>query len=402
MTPLSRRRFLVATALGAGVGAAGCLDAARRTEWPMFRGGGDNRASTRETPGGDLEVGWERHVDDLFQTGDGPVLLSSATGDTETVYVTARFTLADDPVIGTVALDVATGDELWTSQRVTLDPVGDDELAQPPILWDDHVFAMGGREGHLLEREEGLPAFDVELPWRPSTIAGGDRALVALANGDEVAMVDLDEDEDVRWTRTTSAGEVVPINPLTVLEDSIYIPGEDALVQLRRSDGDDLWDGQIGADGHVASTPPLVDGNNLHLRLLPDDADQTLLALARSDRAEHWRDDLGDDDPAPLLVYRAGRIYALDGDRVLSYQVGDGEVDVDGTVDVTAPYPTVGGDDLFLLGDDELVVLDRHNASETGRVSLPGETATSPVEALPRDDAVIVTRQDRILGLQPT
>lgn len=401
MDSITRRRFLAVAAVGTGLAAAGCVGAARTTEWPMFRAGGDNRASTREHPGDDLDIGWELPVEDLFQTDGGDVRLSSVTADSELAYVTGRFTLGEDPVIATAAIDIAEGTPEWTSERVTLDPVEPDIPPHPPTLWEDYLLAIGGREGHVLERTEGFPAFEIQLPWRPTTIPGGDRALVAIANDDEVAMIDLDEDEDVRWTRTTPAGTIPPIDPMTVLADSIYISGEEAIVQLRRGDGELVWEAQLGDAGHVPATPPLVDGHSLHMRLREDD-ESTLVAIARNDRTENWRRALGEvDDIDALPAYRAGRLYVAHNDQLESVQVGDGETDVSGAIDIDARYPTIGGDDLYVLSDDELVVVDRHDLTRNQRLSLPGQAAPPPQEAVPRDDALLVTRRDRILGLQP-
>lgn len=401
MVMLRRRRFLAGTALAFGFGAAGCLDDARTTEWSMFRASGDNRASTREHPGEALEVGWSLDVDDIFQTDNTAVGLSSPVGETETCYVVARYTLGDDPITAVASIEVADGTINWVRESVSFDPIEMDELVQPPFLWDDYVFAIGGQEGLVLERETGETAFSIQLPWRPTTVAGGDRALVALAGADEVAMVDLDEDEDVRWTLETPAGSAAPINPLTVLDDSIYVPEVGMLSQLRRSDGHQLWERPL--DGSAVATPPLVDGHSMHLRLADDNGDENLVALVRSDRSENWRRQLGPSHPdseRPLLAYRAGRLYLLHDGQLQSIQVGDGEVDVEGTVDIAAPYPTVGGDSVYLLGDEELVIVDRHSASVTHRLSLPGPAGVGPQEALPREEALIVSRGDRLLGLQ--
>lgn len=397
MADLSRREFVVTSAAAVGL-VAGCVEAARRTEWPMFRAGGDNRASTREDPGDGLEVGWSLGADELFQTGGADVRLGSPVGDTETVYITGRYTLDDDPITALASIDVADGTVAWERQLVTTDPVDPDGIAQPAFVWDDYVVAVGGREATVFHREDGATAFTIALPWRPATVPGGDRALLALAGDGAVAMLDLDEDEDVRWTLDDPGGALAPINPLTVLEDSIYIPIEGGLVQLRRGDGELVWHGSLG--DAATTTPPLVDGHNLHLRL-HDDGGESLLALARSDRTPHWERELdGVTDPRPLLAYRAGRLYALDGGTLHSVQVGDGETDVEAVVDVEAPYPTVGGDHVYLLGADELVVVDRNDGAITQRLDLPGEPGIAPQEALPRSAALVVSRRDRVLGLQ--
>lgn len=401
MEELSRRRFLGAGVAGLGLVAAGCVDAARRTEWPLFRAGGDNQASTREHPGSDLGVGWSVEADDLFDTDGAAAVLSSPVGDTETAYLNGRFETDGGAITAAASIDVASGAVNWTRQLVSPSPIDPDELAQPPVLWEELLLVLGGDHAVVLDRADGSTAFDISLPSRPRTVAGGDRALVAVG-GDPVAMLDIDEDQDVRWTIDTD-DSITPVSPLTVLEDRIYLTLENRLLLLRRGDGEQLLEYPLSDAGGVTSTPPLVDGYHAHLRLRDETGTETLLTQYRDDRRENWRFEFGttDTEVRSLLAYRGGRLYATHDGVLRSFHVGNGDLVFETPIGIEAPYPTVGGDDVYLLGRDELVIVDRHDGGDSNRITLPGPPGALPQEALPRSDALLITRGDRLIGLQP-
>lgn len=404
MVTLNRRRFIAAGAAALGLGAAGCTEAARRTEWSGFRAAGDNRASTREHPGDGLELAWTVDLAERYAVPQEAVSLASPVGDTETVYVASRVDLTETEGVvatGLAAVDVATGSVAWARLFEQADPAPD-PLAHPAVVWDDLVLAVGGRTATVLERATGAGAFEISLPWHPTTVPGGDRALVALG-GDLVAMLDLDEDRDVRWTLPPAGRRLVPVNPLTVLDGDVLIPVDDRIVALRRGDGEQIWELAFSPGAPAVTTPPLVDGQFLHLRVRTDDGTEALVAIRRGDRGEHWRRPLGAaaSQRLQLPAYRGGRLYVLHAGHLRSIRAGDGTTDVEATVDVDAPYPTVGGDDVYLLGDDELVVVGRTDAEVRQRIALPGEPGATPQEAVPRAGTLVVSRRDRLLGLQP-
>ncbi len=403
MGMLSRRRFMATTGIGLTLGAAGCLEAARRTEWPAFRRAGDNSASTREHPGSELEVGWELDLHELFASEGATINVGSPIGDTDTVYLNGRFEYDGDPITAVASVNVADGSVNWTRQTVTGSPIDADALTQPAVLWDELILATGGQEAIALERDDGFTPFTIDLPWLPTTTAGGDRALVAFATDEAIAMLDLDEDQAVRWTHSFEAGQIPAISPLTVLEDSIYITIEDRLIRFRRGDGEQVHDIALLQGSSVESTPPLVDGYHLFVRLHHGDGVEELIARTRDDLEEKWRIELGNGavDTRALPAYRSGRLYAAHGGTLIAVQVGNGDIPFETEVEIEAPYPTIGGDSVYLLGADDLVIVDRHAGDITDVVELPGEAGPSPQEALPRNDALIVVRQDRVLGLQP-
>ncbi len=405
MDRLGRREFLLGTSLAVGVGLAGCIEGAQRTEWTKFRASGDNQASTREHPGDTLEVGWEVDVANHFGVDPADVRVASPIGDTETMYLSSRIDMAAEQGIiatGVLAFDVADGTIQWSRLLEQSEPL-DDALAYPPVMWDDLLLAIDGRQATVFERDSGQTAFEFDLPWVPTTLPGGDRALVALG-GELVAMLDIDEAQDVRWTIDDQDEDVTPVNPLTVLDDRVFIPIGNRLRALRRGDGERLWEHTIAADdATVRTTSPLVDGQHLHLRLRSEDGDEQLRALSRNDRTHQWEYSLGapTTDTIELSAYRSGSLYATHERTLHAVEVDGGDLDYTQAVDVSAPYPTVGGDAVYLLGSDELVIVDRQAGDVLDRVTLPGEASDLPQEAVPREGALVLSRQSRVLGLQP-
>lgn len=406
MDRLGRRQFIIAaTAAASGLKLAGCIEEARQTQWSKFRATGDNQASTREHPGRDLELGWEINIAEQFNVEASDVVVASPIGDSETMYITSRVDLEEaEGAIGTgvLAIDVETGSTEWSRLYEQTDPLTT-EYAYPPVLWEDLLLVIHGHSGTVFNREDGSIAFEFDLPWVPETVPGGDRALVALG-GDLVAMVDMDEDQDVRWTLEDPEYSITPVNPLTVLDDRVYVPVENRLITLRRGDGERIRDEELvpGAQS-VRTSPPIVDGFYMHLRLRDENGEEELRALNRSNRSVLWQESLGgvdDETVANLQAYRGGRLYVTHNDELQAYHVGNGERDFTVSVDVTAPFPTVGGDDVYLQSEDELVIVDRHTGELHQRIDLPGSSVDLPKEAVPRSGALVVTRGDRVLGYQ--
>lgn len=405
MDRLGRRAFLIGTSMALGAGMAGCLEAAHRTEWTKFRGAGNNQASTREHPGHDLKVGWELNVAEHFGVEAEDVVVASPIGETETVYVTSRVDLTDSEdaiATGVVAIDVRDGSTQWSRLYEQPDPMPQ-ALAYPPVIWDEYLLAIDGHTGTVFDRSNGRVAFEFDLPWVPTTLPGGDRALVALG-GDLIAMIDLDEEQGVRWSRQEAGASVPPINPLTVLDDRVLVPVGGRMLTIRRGDGEPLSDQIfVESDQPIMLTPPIVDGFYMHYRVRYGDGTEELHALTRSDRSRLWettlRDGLG--ESPSMQAYRSGRLYVTDGPNLKSFRVGSGERDFDRSVGFHAPYPTVGGETVYLMGPDEIVAIDRRSGDELTRITLPGESSDLPQEALPRSDALVLARQDRVVGLQP-
>lgn len=397
MTALGRRRFLGLCGLAIGAGAAGCFGLGEPRPWAMFRAEANNAAGTRSDPGADLAVGWSRPGPELFEV-DGPIGgLSSPVADGARAYVAAAIDPdGDDPGLGVAAVDVEDGSVVW-SRTVGL-PTGTDVTSLPPILSPDLVFAIGGDRGVALERDTGRSNLEVALPWAPSTAPGGDHHLVALA-GATVGVVELEETRDLRWADEGTATEAH--NPPTVLDDRLLFARGDVLHAVRRGDGERLWSLRPPGGDPAAVAPPLVDGFHLHLRIRHGTGPDELVGLSRSERAVEWRRSVESRStgPLPMAAYRPGLLYVPDGTDLLAVHVGNGATAWRTAVDVPTPYPTVGGEHLYALGGDSLVVLAREGGELRSSIALPGTAPDGPVEAVPLEGALLVSRGDRLLGL---
>lgn len=399
MVTLGRRRLLRAGALGLGVGLAGCLGLGSPTRWPMFRAQGNNEAGTRAQPGGTLEIGWDRPLGDAFDLPAAAVEPSSAVADEDRAYLTVRLDGETQTGTGVLAVDLEDGGVAWR-RRLDHDP-GGAPLVHPPVVAEEFVFVVAGNRAAVFERESGATHLEFALPWVPTTAPGGDRYLVALG-GSLVAMADLEETEDVRWDRSDAGETVHPINPLTVLEDRMYVPVADRLLTLRRGDGEPLGERGLPRNG-VRTAPPLVDGFFLHLRVAHAEGPDELVAWRRDDRSVEWHEPLSasSGDVMTTNAIRGGQLYVPEAGDLTAVHVASGERDWTRSVDVTPRHPTLGGEVVYLLDGDTLVTLDRGDGAVHDRLTLPGETPAGPVEPVPRNEALLVSRGDRLLGLTP-
>lgn len=396
------RRDVLRGGIGvAALGLAGCVDLADASRWSMFRGEGNNQASTRgslETP---LRIDWEYDLTGVVDIDTAEVHTSSPVADDVSAYVAFRMQPADGTVggIGVAAIDLATGEERW-SRFVEYDHPSPDAMVIPPVIADDLITLFGATHAYVFDREQGHSRFDFPLPWVPATTPGADRFLIALG-GQGIAMVDLEEDQGVRWDYPPDPHEVHQTNPPTVLDDRLYVPLDDGLIAMRRGDGIRLWQEPIPREDAMFTAPPLVDGYHLHLRVRLEDGTDELIALERGDRSIRWDEPLGPSstEVIGMPAYRAGRLFASTDEELIAVFVGNGERDWSTSIDVGAPYPTVGGDKVYLVGDSSLVVFDRHAGDELDRVDLPGSAPRNPSEAVPREDVVVVSRSDSIIGI---
>ncbi|MFP4628211.1 MAG: PQQ-binding-like beta-propeller repeat protein [Halobacteriales archaeon] len=398
MVPLGRRTVLRAGAAGIGLGLAGCLGLGESPRWPSFRNGGSNAGGTRAAPGGDLAVGWERDLASTFEVPAQAVTASSSVADEARAYVAARLEAEGATGTGVLAFDPADGSVDWRRQ-LEHDLPEARPLVHPPIVAEEFVFVVAGDRGVAFDRETGRTHLEFDLPWVPTTAPGGDRYLIALG-GDLVSLVDLEETEGVRWDRAGDGSRIDPISPITVIEDRMYVPVGGRLMTLRRGDGITLREDALPRDG-TAAAPPQVDGLFLHLRVTRADGADELVAWRRDNRAVEWHEPLSaaSDGAVTTDVLHGGKRYVPDGSDLVALFVGSGERDWRRDVGVHARYPTVGGESVYLLGDDQLVVVDRQDGAVRGEVDLPGSPAPTPVEAVPRAQALLVTRDDRLLGL---
>lgn len=403
MVTCSRRAVMALAGASLGATIAGCLDAASSTRWSKFRAAGNNEASDRFDPGSDLDVGWSVQYTDALDVA-GPVAGSSTVASETMGYVAVRLGDPDADTTGTgvLAVDLSTGEPVW---RRTLDhPYPTDApFVHPPLLAEEYLLVVTGERAVVFDRETGLTALDITLPWVPQTAPGGDRYLVALG-GDLVAMVDLEEARDVRWARPDHADRsVVPITPLTVLDDRLYVPADNSLIAIRRGDGAILWDEPLPSSNAAFTTSPLVDGHHLHLRLRSTDGGDEHVALARGDRSVRWREPLGSVDTAATWqsAYRSGRLFATAGHALIGINVGSGDRAWEADIGLEAPYPTVGGSTVYALGGDTLAMVDTREGTVLGHVDLPGIPSSGPIEAVPREEVLLVGREDQLVGLQP-
>lgn len=383
------------------LGLAGCVDLANASRWSMFRGEGNNHASTRESPNGASTLSWELPLEDLPEVEGGTVLPSSPVADDETAYIAVRMHTEGDEtdVLGLLAIDLFTGSLRW-SRFVDHDHPDPASIVPPPVIADELVTVIGATQAYVFDREEGHSRFDFTLPWVPETVPGADRFLIAMG-GRGIAMADLEEDQAIRWDYSTVDHEVQPINPPTVIDDRLYVPLGDELIAMRRGDGIRLWQERVPLDDGVLTAPPLVDGYHLHLRVRTEDGTDELVALSRGDRSIRWQEPLGpaSTHPIGMPAYSGGRLLATTDDELIAVFVGNGDRDWTLPIDIDAPYPTVGRDNVFLLGEQELVTVDRREGEERNRVALPGTPPTTPTEPVPRDAVTVVTRGDRILAI---
>lgn len=403
MRRLSRRALFRASGLGLGSMLAGCLDIGGTPRWSMFRGRANNGAGTRLDPGGDLGIGWAQPAEDLFAVEGTVTALSSPVADDRTAYIVASLELDNGDIgLGVAALSPTSGALAW-QRTLTLGHGIDPGPALPPFRAPDLLFALGGDRGVSLHPEGGSSDLEVPLPWTPSTAPGGDRFLVALG-GTRLGVIDLEESRNLRWNADTLGDGTQPDNPPTVLDDRVIVPIGPELLAFRRGDGEPLWSDRLPGGNPVTAAPPLVDGFHLHLRLRTDGGPDELFALERSDRSVRWQTSLEHEsnDIVPMGAYRPGQLYYPDGTDMIAVHVGNGELAWRRSVGVETRYPTVGGDHLYALGDGEVVVIDRTTGALESTVALPGPTPPGPVEAVPREETLLVSRGDRILGLRST
>lgn len=398
MVRIGRRAVVRTGAVAVGLGLAGCLDLGEPPRWPSFRNAGSNAAGTRAAPGATLEVGWERDLGSTFEVPGDALITSSPVADESQAYVAARLAAEEATGTGVLAFDPTDGSVRWRRQ-LEHDLPPEDAPVHPPLVAEEYVFVVAGDRGVAFDRETGATHLEFDLPWVPTTAPGGDRYLIALG-GDVVALADLEETEGVRWDRAGEGAPIDPVNPVTVLEDRLYVPTRGRMLTLRRGDGIVLREDDLPRDG-VAAASPQVDGLFLHLRVARDGGDDQLVAWRRDNRDIEWYEPLSTASEGAVITnaVHGGKLYAPEGSELAAVFVGSGERDWTRSVGVRARHPTVGGEVVYLLGEDTLVTVDRRDGSVLAEHALPGQPAPAPVEAVPREAALLVSRRDRILGL---
>ncbi len=400
MVSLSRRRLLHGTAVAAGIGLAGCLEGATETRWPLFRGPSNNEASTRERPDGSLTVGWDLEYRSALESAPGPVTPSSTVADADRAYLTCQVTGEDDraTATGVIAFDPADGGVEWTRLIEHTPPVST-PIVPPPVRARQDLVVIAGNEAIVLAPASGRTRLRIALPWAPHAAPGGDRELVALA-GPSLAMLDIEEAEDVRWMLENPPRPAPLYNPLTVLQDRVFLNTEGRVYAIRRGDGRRLWDAPL-PEGAPTGASPLVDGYHLFLRIRREDGSEAIYAQDRANREHRWDHDLGPSpgEPAGMSAYRVGGLYSTTANELIATHVGNGSINWRRDLSVTTRYPTVGSNTIFCLGADRLVGVDRTDGEQTELVELPGSAPPDPIEPVPRNEAVLVPRSDRLLGI---
>lgn len=131
---------------------------------------------------------------------------------------------------------------------------------------------------------------------------------------------------DVRSGTVNWAREVPCEGPVTVTEDSVFVPGGGRLYSIRRSDGETRWTQENNASEgpNFVSTPVVVDGT-----VYACGRDTNVHALDQQDGTERWTAETGGlilvgpavTESVVWAGSRDGRLYAFDrssGSRLLS------------------------------------------------------------------------------------
>lgn len=380
--------------------------AAADAAWPSLgRDLGHTRAATDETEVGpdnvaDLAPAWELDgikgvtgtpvvVDDVVYLGDwtGTARAVDARSgdeiwatDLETFYIGGSVALDDERVFAAtfdtrvVALDRATGEELWTAQ------IGDHSQAAifgSPMVVDGSVIVgvasyelmTGGLEPSFRGHVVALDAETGEETWRywtidedETAIAGvsvwgtvsvdEDRGHLYLGTGnsygpepsprsDAVIALDLATGEEVWVTQFTEGDVWTTANPEGVDADVggsvnfFTVDGTDVLGVadkagiyrvLARDDGEILWEAELtegGLMGGVQATAAVADGK-VFVASNRASTDADLIALESETGDELWRLDVGGHAAGPVS-WANGVVYlADDSGQIAAYDAEDG------------------------------------------------------------------------------
>ncbi|MFC5369189.1 PQQ-binding-like beta-propeller repeat protein [Salinirubrum litoreum] len=286
------------SSLALGVGIAGCTGG--REEFPVTRawhGRPREPSPAAGTVDGTLLTGSYSPFDDDpliagvdANTGESEWAVSVSKGDKSPVCVSGgrAYAFADSGFA--VAVDAASGDEVWRHSigRVADADPGVTEFA-PVDLGDRVVVPVSGTEEDVTDRLHGLDADTGEERFVheiPSSLAGAP----GVAGGGIVfptvtgRLVALTADGDRRWERSiTGAASSVGVAPdgRTVV---VGTPAE-RLLALDAETGEVTWRGRLR---NTVFARPLVTADRVYV----GGADYVLRAFDRESGEPLWQDDL--------------------------------------------------------------------------------------------------------------
>ncbi len=318
-------------------------------DWPQYRGPDRNSvwpasvsygsASDEE---GKLTVGerWRRPIGAGYS---GIVIvderLFTMVSDGESDYV--------------VALNPASGDELWRVDAGPTRPGGPGQLPGPistPAVAHGKVFALTP-SGRLM----ALATDDGSVRWQRELIngAGADpprygiaasplidgQRVVVLAGGEEAysTAFDIATGEPV-WSESHGTGTSYASLSKAILDgiEQILVPSGAALYAVEPKDGTLLWSHDPGPQGMVDRMPLVLPDDRLFLPMM---SGGVMLSVRRGDRhpgtpepgaewqvEELWRTTrLGQNTHGPPL-YHDGHLYGLSGSLLVCLSADDGTV----------------------------------------------------------------------------
>lgn len=415
---MNRRQVLAAAGAAGSVALTGCLGTSppsvaghERTGWPVH---GFDRGNTAYNPDGvgprvDAELDWE------YDTGS-PTMHSSPVIVDDVVYGAGTGETAS-----LFALDLETGEELWTA--------GVDGLpGGAPLVTDDIVY-LGAWDGrvHGFDRETGDERSAVEVGHQTRGITPrlvDDTLYVAGAGDGPPAVVALDPDEgEERWRYDEFAeGDDIGGTPAVADDRLVFVNSEPAHVvptiyALDLSTGTVDWQYRGASDYRVPAA--VQDGKVLiTTRDHVWTSELSITALDIDDGSDLWHEQTkaintqsspavaegtvyvagsrtegcplaSDSDCDPEDIDSWGQLYALDlsdGERLWTTELRRD----------TRSSPAVVGDTVYVGNGDGITAVDRHDGSKRWDLQFPDSRGivSSPAVA---DGTLVVGGPDGIL-----
>lgn len=300
-TPIVSGEHLVLTCPNEGQNEVICLDRSGSKQWSQTVGaerGGKHRKASGTNPSpvtdgdhvfayfksGDLacldwsgEIVWHVNLQDLYgedtlwwDLGTSPVL----TRDSVVVAV------QQSGPSYIVALDKATGEEMWRVDRTFDVPDENDNSYTTPCVVDrgesqmiivagaDHVTAHGANDGGEIWRiaiHEGNNGYQRSIS---SPVAGGNTVYVPYNRGGSLTAIRIDGHGDVgdshlAWRITNASADV----PTPAYRDGeLFICGDRGKVYcVRAADGEVVWETQLPKSRQAYSSSPIVGGSHLYV-----------------------------------------------------------------------------------------------------------------------------------------
>lgn len=294
--------------------------------------------------------------------------------------------------------------------------LGGEDVATPPVVVSNTVYALGAHDDQGKHRVVALDAKSGKQQWE-ATIAGGDvtggfsvgvlAGLLYVATDTTVSAVSL-SDGSVPWTHSVSEGGLgTPIAG----DNAVYVPyGTDAghVVALSLSEGKPLWTADLGA---VPTTPVSVgqgvayvgtesgvtalatgsgkeqwsvsldDAAAGHVTvqantLYATDASGVVYSLATADGGEQWRFEQGTGVSRSGPALADGTLFVADENGVRAISAADGKQQWSNEITANALSPVVAGDTVYVAADTSLVAVDRASGEKDWSAT-PGDAAVN-------------------------